>query len=804
MQSFRSHFLRRKLLVLSGSKSFAGARSLISSFVGARPLISSPVHFRSSSFHSSDRRWEEESRDSPASSVGVEVHKFSTYVDPLEGKIVTMQVADERDDNGGEAEASINTVAAAKVSSGSSSQELNSQETDENKQNSLSYAGVKRKSGKTKSTWVCENCGDIQAQWWGTCPNCQVVGKFKCFVESEVSKSRGAEISEALVSSWLPQESRISTPISLAEVTSGTDQSEWRIPPDRRWEEESRDSPASSVGVEVHKFSTYVDPLEGKIVTMQVADERDDNGGEAEVNINTVAAAKVSSGSSSQELNSQETDENKQNSLSYAGVKRKSGKTKTTWVCEDCGDIQAQWWGTCPNCQVVGKFKCFVESEVSKSRGAEISEALVSSWLPQESRISTPISLAEVTSGTDQSAWRIPLEGHFGLEFCRVLGGGLVPGSLVLIGGDPGVGKSTLLLQIAAILARGFSHGEPAPVVYASGEESIEQIGNRAQRMSITDKDLYLYSNTDIEDILEKITKLSPRALIVDSIQTVYLKGVTGSAGNVMQIKECTSALLRFAKQTNIPVFLSGHVTKTGDIAGPRILEHIVDAVFYMEGDRHTSYRLVRSVKNRFGSTDELGVFEMSEAGLQAVQNPSEIFLSEDFSDSDVLVGRAIAVTLDGSRTFLIEIQALCASDCSVRRYFNGIGDRKASLMIAVLIKQAGLKLQDNVIFLNVVGGFELSETAGDLAIAVAICSSFLEFPIPNNVAFIGEVGLGGELRSVPRIDKRLTALAKLGFTKCIIPETANKLPKSLNLDIEIIGCKNLKDVINVVFRKES
>ncbi|XP_042421617.1 DNA repair protein RadA-like isoform X2 [Zingiber officinale] len=428
MQSFRSHFLRRKLLVLSGSKSFAGARSLISSFAGARPLISSPVHFRSSSFHSSDRRWEEESRDSPASSVGVEVHKFSTYVDPLEGKIVTMQVADERDDNGGEAEVSINTVAAAKVSSGSSSQELNSQETDENKQNSLSYAGVKRKSGKTKSTWVCENCGDIQAQWWGTCPNCQVVGKFKRFVESEVSKSRGAEISEALVSSWLPQESRISTPISLAEVTSGTDQSEWRI----------------------------------------------------------------------------------------------------------------------------------------------------------------------------------PLEGHFGLEFCRVLGGGLVPGSLVLIGGDPGVGKSTLLLQIAAILARGFNHGGPAPVVYASGEESIEQIRNRAQRMSITTKDLYLYSNTDIEDILEKITKLSPRALIVDSIQTVYLKGVTGSAGNVMQIKECTSALLRFAKQTNIPVFLSGHVTKTGEIAGPRILEHIVDAVFYMEGDRHTSYRLVRSVKNRFGSTDEI------------------------------------------------------------------------------------------------------------------------------------------------------------------------------------------------------
>ncbi|CAK7356781.1 unnamed protein product [Dovyalis caffra] len=337
--------------------------------------------------------------------------------------------------------------------------------------------------------------------------------------------------------------------------------------------------------------------------------------------------------------------------------------------------------------------------------------------------------------------------GLFGSEVARVLGGGLVPGSLVLVGGDPGVGKSTLLLQVAAIIADGEDLGGSAPVVYVSGEESVEQIGNRADRMEIGTEELYLYSSTDIEVKIfgliltgfvgytwENSASL-PRALIIDSIQTVYLKGVAGSAGGLSQVKECTSALLRFAKTTNIPILLIGHVNKAGDIAGPRVLEHIVDVVLYMEGEKYSSHRLLRPVKNRFGSTDELGVFEMSQLGLAVVSNPSEIFLTEQHSDSEFLAGLAVAVIMDGSRSFLIEIQALCVSGSSISRHINGIQPSRADMIISA-------------IFLNVVSGLSLTETAGDVAIAAAICSSFLEFPIPNNIAFIGEIGLGGELRT--------------------------------------------------------
>ncbi|VAI70205.1 unnamed protein product [Triticum turgidum subsp. durum] len=393
-----------------------------------------------------------------------------------------------------------------------------------------------------------------------------------------------------------------------------------------------------------------------------------------------------------------------------------------------------------------------------------------------------PKKLREVTKGFDQAGWRIPLPGTFGNEISRVLGGGVVPasnldavcihdvphwhipmgppnqpqpplsfhslyisattpqlnllpiflspesGSLVLVGGDPGVGKSTLMLQLASIVSEGSEDHGSSPVVYVSGEESIEQIANRADRMSIKSKDLYLYSSTDIEDILDKIQPLSPKALVVDSIQTVYLSAFAGSAGNQVQI---------------------GHVTKTGDIAGPRVLEHIVDVVLYMEGERCLSHRLLRSVKNRFGSTDELGVFEMSEHGLQAVLNPSEMFLTEHDSDSEILAGLAVAVVLDGSRTFAIEVQALSVPGSLGQGKVVGTKSKRVEMIISVLMKQAGLKLQDNVIYLNVVSGFELTETAGDLAIAASICSSFLEFPIPNDIAFIGEIGLGGELRTL-------------------------------------------------------
>ncbi|KAJ0075660.1 hypothetical protein Patl1_34019 [Pistacia atlantica] len=324
--------------------------------------------------------------------------------------------------------------------------------------------------------------------------------------------------------------------------------------------------------------------------------------------------------------------------------------------------------------------KCKILQPLVTKKSVRCSRVKWSEWMEDHEsfgwNVITVVNWAEV-EGTD-------LSGPFGNEVARVLGGGLVPGSLVLVGGDPGVGKSTLLLQMAAIIAEGRDVGECAPVVYVSGEESVEQIGNRADRMEIGAEELFLYCSTDVEDILEKVQPLSPRVLIIDSIQTVYLKDVSGSAGGLTQVRECTSALLRFAKKSNIPILLAGHVTKSGDIAGPRVLEHIVDAVLYMEGEKCSTYRLLRPVKNRFGSTDELGVFEMSQLGLQVVSNPSQMFLREPHSDSDVLAGLAVAVVMDGTRTFLIEIQALCVSGSTVSRHVNGIQASRADMIIAV------------------------------------------------------------------------------------------------------------------------
>ncbi|XP_048227449.1 DNA repair protein RadA-like isoform X3 [Ricinus communis] len=329
---------------------------------------------------------------------------------------------------------------------------------------------------------------------------------------------------------------------------------------------------------------------------------------------------------------------------------------------------------------------------------------MVRSWLPQKVSETQPLRLKDVNQRMNQP-------GLFGSEVARVLGGGVVPGSLILIGSDPGVGKSTLLLQVAAIIAEGQDVGKRDPVVYVSGEESVEQIVNRADRLSIGVEELFLYSSTDIE------------------------------------VNECTSALLRFAKKTNIPVLLA-HLLLVVDhfFSSEDVCYFMICFDQFHQGEKHSTHRLLCPVKNRFGCTDELGVFKMSQSGLQSVSNPSEIFLSEQYLGSEVLVGLAIAVIMDGSQSFLIEIQALCATGSSVSRHVNGIQASRADMIISVLKKQAGLMLQDNDIFLNVVSGVTLTETAGDLAIAAAICSSFLEFPIPNNVAFIGEIGLGGEL----------------------------------------------------------
>ncbi|XP_042048267.1 DNA repair protein RadA-like isoform X1 [Salvia splendens] len=476
-------------------------------------------------------------------------------------------------------------------------------------------------------------------------------------------------------------------------------------------------------------------------------------------------------------------------SSARSSIKKK--KSRSVHVCSSCGYSDGQWWGTCKQCGEVGTMKRFAtESAGQKVTGMRVSDNAVRSC---------PVKLTDVYGQVDSSNWRIPLDGEFGDEVERVLGGGLVPGSLVLVGGDPGVGKSTLLLQVAALIAEGIGR-----VLYVSGEESVEQIGNRADRLCIETEELFLHSSTDIEDILEQAQRLSPKALVIDSIQTVYLTGVTGSSGGDVQVKECTSALQRFAKKTNIPVLLIGHVTKTGDIAGPRVLEHIVDVVLYLEGEKFSSHRLLRSVKNRFGSTEELGVFKMSQSGLQGVLNPSEMFLADPHSDSDYLAGLAVAVIMDGSRAFLIEVQALCvAGSSSVVRHVNGVQGSRADMIISVIIKQAGLKLQENGIFLNVVSGVSLTETAGDLAIAAAICSSFLEFPIPHGIAFVAEVGLGGELRMVAQLEKRVSTVAKLGYKKCIVPKQAEKSLSEVHRGpeaMEIVGCNNLKEMINSVF----
>lgn len=516
----------------------------------------------------------------------------------------------------------------------------------------------------------------------------------------------------------------------------------------------------------------------------------------------------------------------------YSSMKKKPGKCKTYWVCSRCGESHGQWWGICLTCKAVNSLQELhvQESRLGVSSGAgagfRTAEARVGRFNPDtdvrhQNTTSQPWSvnsgkvddlkpqrLSDVTRGLSKQQWRIPMTGPFGIEVGRVLGGGLVPGSLVLVGGDPGVGKSTLLLQMCALLSQGCEVCEPAPVLYVSGEESVYQIGNRASRMHIDAEGLLLYSSTDLDDILDKICNCSPkpRAVVVDSIQTVNLRAVSGGFGSITQVKECATGFLHIAKKTDIPIFLVGHVTKSGDIAGPRVLEHVVDVVLYLEGDRLLSHRILRTVKNRFGSTDEIGVLEMGHDGLQPVRNPSELYISDWDSDQDVLAGVALTVIIDGSRPFLIQIQALCctraAFGISAVGRFNGVEDKRAVIIIAVLEKQAGVKFHESSIFLNVVGGVRLRETATDLAIAASICSSFFEIPIPFGMAFLGEIGLGGELRTVARIDKRINELAKLGFTKCVIPKSSMKSIMGLQWEgFSIIECKNVKEVINKVFK---
>jgi DNA repair protein RadA/Sms len=379
-------------------------------------------------------------------------------------------------------------------------------------------------------------------------------------------------------------------------------------------------------------------------------------------------------------------------------------------------------------------------------------------------------------------------------EFNRVLGGGIVPGSLVLLSGDPGIGKSTLLLQVSAMIAQ-----QGKKVVYASGEESLYQTRLRADRLGVKGEGLYLLAETDFEVILQRMEEISPSLGVIDSIQTVYLRELEGAAGSISQIRECTLRLMQWAKLSAVPLLITGHVTKEGAIAGPKALEHIVDVVLYLEGESFSTYRLLRGVKNRFGSTNEVGIFEMREQGLVEVENPSQVFLSQR---SKGAIGSVVAPTLEGTRPLLVEMQALTTTTSFglPRRTANGIDFNRLLLIIAVLTKRAGLKLFNQDIIVNVVGGLKISEPAADLAVALSIASSFSDREVDPYLIVVGEVGLSGEVRGVPQLERRLIEAARQGFTRCVGPRFSLS---SLNppQGMETIAVNSLREALKVALK---
>ncbi len=397
---------------------------------------------------------------------------------------------------------------------------------------------------------------------------------------------------------------------------------------------------------------------------------------------------------------------------------------------------------------------------------------------------STPRRLSDVST---EQAPRMPVPME---EFSRVLGGGIVPGSILLVGGEPGIGKSTLLLQVSILLAQTVGR-----VLYVSGEESARQIKMRAERLGLVADDLFLVTETSLETIMEHVQTIQPALLIVDSIQTTYSDDKPSSAGTVSQVRECAARLQMLAKTTGLSVFLVGHVTKEGAIAGPRVLEHIVDTVLYLEGDPFHAYRLLRSVKNRFGATNEVGVFEMRGVGMVEVTNPSEAFLAERLVTAS---GSSIVVTMEGTRPLLVEVQALASPTAypNPRRTANGVDFNRLQLLTAVLTRRVGMRLADQDVFVNVIGGMTVDEPAADLAIALSIASSVWDNPVPADLAIIGEVGLSGELRAVAQLPARLREAAKLGFKRCLIPKTVRR-GDPLPSGIEAVPVRSLADALN-------
>lgn len=451
---------------------------------------------------------------------------------------------------------------------------------------------------------------------------------------------------------------------------------------------------------------------------------------------------------------------------------------KTQYVCQQCGRSAPKPLGRCPQC---GAWNSMV---------AEAAEPRRRRAVGGPRRASRPLRLGEIEGGIDDRL-SLPMG-----EFARVLGGGVVPGSLVLIGGDPGIGKSTLLLQMALLVAK------DRRVLYVSGEESEPQIKSRAMRLAGAGQgalpdELYLATETNLEVILSHLESLAPSLVVIDSIQAVYLPDLDSPAGSISQVRESASRLQEVAKSTGTAIFLVGHVTKEGAIAGPRVLEHIVDTVLYLEGDAFHAYRLLRSVKNRFGATSEVGVFEMHPSGLVEVANPSEAFLAERALNAP---GSAIAVTIEGTRPLLVEVQGLTSATTfgNPRRTANGVDFNRLLLTIAVLTRRVGLRLGDQDVFANVVGGLQVGEPAADLAVATAIASSYYDQPVPADLALIGEVGLSGELRAVAQLPTRLREAAKLGFGRVIVPKTIRQQETGPD-ELRVRAARTLREALEIV-----
>lgn len=455
-------------------------------------------------------------------------------------------------------------------------------------------------------------------------------------------------------------------------------------------------------------------------------------------------------------------------------------KVKKAFFCQSCGYESPKWTGKCPSCN---NWNTFVEEIIAKE------EPKKGSWKTETSeqkRVNKPIAINEIQ---EQNIKRYTSPDG---ELNRVLGGGIVPGALILIGGEPGIGKSTLMLQVAL-------QYPAAKTLYVSGEESESQIKMRADRIGIKNKECYILAETSTQKIFLQVEQLNPDILVIDSIQTLNSSFVESVAGSVSQVRECTAELMRFAKETSTPVFLIGHITKEGTIAGPKVLEHMVDTVLQFEGDRHLSYRILRTIKNRFGSTSELGIYEMLGAGLRQVSNPSEILISQKEAD---LSGVSIGASLEGNRPLLIEIQSLVSNAAygTPQRSSTGYDNKRINMLLAVLEKRGGFRLGTQDVFLNIAGGLKVDDPAMDLSICVSIISSFEEVSVPSKYCFAGEVGLGGEVRAVNRIESRISEAAKLGFNKIFI-STFNKFSNDLEkIDIEVVKVSSLNQVFSNLF----